>query len=218
MKTSDIMTARVVTVAPDTPVAEIARLLAGRGISAVPVTEGDRVIGIVSEGDLLHRPEIGTDSLQEAAGQYVRSHGLRARDVMSSPVVSVTEDTPLARVADLMSKRRIKRVPVLRRGRVVGIVSRADLVKALAAAVGSGPPPIAPSDEELQRRLLRELLPRPWWHSCSSAIVRDGVAELWGVYEQAGSRAAARIAVENVRGLRGLEDHRIPLASLPRMI
>lgn len=218
MRTSDIMTGRVVTVAPDTPVAEIARVLAGRGISAVPVIEDDRVVGIVSEGDLLHRHEIGTDNLQEAAGDYVRSHGLRARDVMSSPVVSVTEDMPLARVADLMSKRRIKRVPVLRRGRVVGIVSRADLVKALAAAMGSSPSVDARSDEELRSRLLRELLPRPWWHACSSALVRDGVAELWGVYEYAGSRAAARIAVENVRGLRGVEDHRIPLASLPRMI
>jgi CBS domain-containing protein len=218
MRVSDIMTTRVVTVAPDTGVTQIANRLVQCRISAVPVLECDRVVGIVSEGDLMHRHEIGTDDLLEGADEYVRSHGLRAADLMTSPVVSVTEDTVLARAARLMAKHRIKRVLVLRRGRLVGVVSRSDLVRALATASEMRAESDAPSDEDLRRRLLQELLPRPWWHACSSASVRDGIAELWGVYEYVGSREAARVAAQTVPGLRGLEDHRIALASLPRMM
>src|SRR5688500_4301503 len=144
MKASDIMTSPVITVGPDTAVRHIARLLFEHRISAVPVLEKGKLVGIVSEADLLHRHEIGTDrsvrnwwlqlvSADRSISDYVRSHATRARDIMTREVAAVTPDTPLAEIATLLEKRRIKRVPVLLDGRLAGIVSRSNLVQALAA-------------------------------------------------------------------------------------
>jgi CBS domain-containing protein len=145
MKVSDIMTSPVITVGPNTPVRDVAGLLYENRISAVPVLESGRLVGLVSEGDLLHRHEIGTDHNAPAGAwwrrlferdrspaEYIKSHAKRARDVMTRQVVSIASDAPLAEAADLFAARGIKRVPVMRRGELVGIVSRADLVRALA--------------------------------------------------------------------------------------
>ncbi len=154
MRAMDVMTTNVITVSPDTSVQEVATLLSERGISGVPVVDAEnRLVGIVSEGDLLHRVETGTDrrpdrrsgrrrswwldtvgSDEELARDYVKSHGRTAKDVMTSEVISVSETTELADIANLLETKRIKRVPVVRDGRLVGIVSRANLVRALAAA------------------------------------------------------------------------------------
>src|SRR5215471_11763246 len=147
MRAMDIMTTEVITVAPTTSVQEVAKLLSERGISGVPVVDADnRVVGILSEGDLLHRVETGTerttrerrswwlDSLaSNQARDYVKSHARTARDVMTGDVISVDEMTPLADVAMLLETKRVKRLPVLREGKLVGIVSRANLVRAIAA-------------------------------------------------------------------------------------
>lgn len=210
------MTTRVVTIGLDTCLPEIARLLVERGISGVPVMHEGTVAGMVSEGDLLRRHEIGTDSAGDGPRDYVKSHAMRAADIMTAPAICAADDAPLATVASILAKRRIKRVPVLRGKVLVGIVSRANLVEALAVRAM----PRArngQSDEALRRVLLGELLPRQWWHACSNVIVNDGVAHLWGVYAQPDDRDAARIAAENTPGVRRVEDHRVSLARLPSM-
>src|SRR5258708_816215 len=150
MNASDVMTANVITVAPQTAVQHLAELLGRHGISGVPVVDAaNDLVGIVSEGDLLHRTETGTerrtthrrvrwlDSLvadDNVARDYLKSHGRTVADVMTRDVVSVSETTELAEIADLLESKRIRRVPVVRDGKVVGIVSRANLVRALAMA------------------------------------------------------------------------------------
>src|SRR5271165_2271764 len=147
MRASDVMTSEVISVDENATVPSVARVLAERGISAVPVVDSsNRVIGMVSEGDLLHRAETGTErrrswwlemiaSTNELAGDYVKSHSGTVKDVMTRDVVSVTEATELADIALLLENNGIKRVPVVRDGKLVGIVSRANLVQALATTI-----------------------------------------------------------------------------------
>src|SRR6516165_11317527 len=148
MRAMDVMTTNVITVEPNTSVQELATLLSERGISGVPVVDRDsRLVGIVTEGDLLHRTETGTErriqrrrsrwldsftSDQEAARDYVKAHGRIVREIMTPDVISVSDTTELADIATLLETKRIKRVPVVRDGKLVGIVSRANLVRALA--------------------------------------------------------------------------------------
>lgn len=234
MKAKDIMTTPVVTVSPATTVREIAALLLERRISAVPVVEDGRLVGLVSEGDLLHRHEIGTDRDRparswwlgliaggpgEAAAQYVKSHAMRARDVMTRDVITVDEDTPIATIAARLEAHHIKRVPVLRGGRPVGIVSRTDLIRALAARPRSTEPPRARSDESIRRELLAELERQPWWRSSASSLtVTDGIVHYWGILDYGEQTDAARVAAENVPGVRKVEDHRMRIADLPSMV
>lgn len=147
MRTADVMTPDVIAVEPDASIQALAKLLSERGISGVPVVDLDnRLVGIVSEGDLLHRTEIGTErriehrrsrwldtiaSDEELAREYVKSHSHKVKDVMTVNVISVTETIELADVAMLLETKRIKRVPVVRDGQIVGIISRANLVRAL---------------------------------------------------------------------------------------
>ena len=232
MKAKDIMTTPVITVAPDTPVLDIAGLLLERQISAVPVVEDGRVVGLVSEGDLLHRREIGTDgSLPEASwwtrlveddpapAAYVKSHASRARDIMTRNVVSVVEETSLAEIASLFETRKIKRVPVLRRKKLVGIVSRGDLVQLLAVKARTCHAYCQRSDDRIREQLLSELANQSWWRQHSSnVIVTDGVVHYWGVLRSDDERQAARVAAENVPGVRKVEDHWMRLADLPSML
>lgn len=148
MRAGDVMTTDVITVAPETSVQDLAVLLANHGISGVPVVDAvNNLVGLVSEGDLLHRTETGTErrtqrrrsrwldvfaSDRNSARDYVRSHGRTVRDVMTRDVITVTETTELNEVANLLETKRVKRVPVVRDGKVIGIVSRANLVRALA--------------------------------------------------------------------------------------
>ena len=230
MKASDIMTSPVITVGPEAPVGEIAAVLLARQISALPVLEAGRLVGMVSEADLVHRHEIGTDGV--AAGpwwrrlfhadptpaQYVKSHARKARDIMTREVVSVGEHTPLAQIAALLDKHGIKRVPVLRGERLVGIVSRANLVQALAAEARVAPRPPR-DDAAIHDRVLEELERQPWWRSpYASVTVSEGVVHYWGAAENDEDRDAVRVAAENVPGVRGVEDHRIRMADIPSMV
>ena len=144
MRAKDIMTENVVSVEPATSVEHVARLMLEHHISAVPVIDDAfRVVGIVSEGDLMRRPETGApprrpwwlgllDSPDAIATEYLKSHGLLSRDVMTEDVVTVDEDTPVSEIPVLLDEHQIKRVPVLANGRIVGIVSRADLLPLIA--------------------------------------------------------------------------------------
>jgi CBS domain-containing protein len=232
MKAKDIMTTPVVTIAPDTSVREIAAILLKQRISAVPVVEGERLVGLVSEGDLLRRHEIGTDRDRPTGSwwlrlfhgtpspaDYVKSHATHARDIMTREVITVDEDTPIAEIATVLETQRIKRVPVLHGGRVVGIVSRANLVQALAARPRSSKPPRAKSDASIRRQLLTELERQLWWQrSSSNVIVTGGIVHYWGVIDSDDERAAARVAAENVPGVRGIEDHRPRYSDLPAYV
>lgn len=232
MQARDVMTAPVVSITPFTSVRDIAALLLERRISGVPVLEGTRLVGMVSESDLLHRHEIGTDAAvrrrswwkrlvqrNPVSSDYVRSHGLRARDLMSRRVISVAEDTPLARAAGLLAWHRIGRVPVLRSERLVGIISRADVVRAIAAHSRSVEALDTQTDESIRQRLVAELERQPWWHSqWSNVFVSEGIVSYRGLVEGDAERQAARVAAENVSGVRGVEDGRIDVAEWQTMV
>jgi len=229
MRAMDIMTTEVISVAPTTSVQEVAKLLSERGISGVPVVDGDnRVVGILSEGDLLHRAETGTERVRQRrqswwlrslaadqASDYVKSHARTAGDVMTREVVSVDEMTPLADIAMLLERKRIKRVPVLREGKLVGIVSRANLVRAVAAA--SLPEETVRGDRAIRAQLLNELNRRPWakvW--AADIIVKDGIVNLWvGAERSPEELSALRVAAENIPGVRKIEEHLMPVPTFP---
>lgn len=231
MKASDIMTSPVLTVGPETQIKEIAALLFERRISAVPVVDGGALVGIVSEADLLHRQEIGTECLGRGGAwwlrlftadpsveDYVKSHARRARDVMTRRVATVSPDTPLAEVARLLEARNIGRVPVVDGGRLVGIVSRANLVQALAVTSDVADESRSRSDQEIRRLLLAELERQDWWRlDRANVIVTDGVVHFWGMVERDDARPAARVAAENVPGVRGVQDHRFVSYNVPTM-
>lgn len=228
MNAKDIMTSPVISIDPDTHVREIAALLLKHRISGVPVVDGGRLVGFVSEGDLLHRQENGTDraargswwlrllGADSSPADYVKSHARRARDIMTRGVVTVGPDTPLAEIARLLDKRRIKRVVVASGGEVIGIVSRANLVQAIAAMQPPTDYLTPPVDSAIQGRLVAELERQPWWRRVSSnVIVSEGVVHLWGFVGSEDERAAARVAAENVPGVRAVEDHRLAYAEFP---
>ena len=234
MRAMDVMTTGVITVDPDTSVQAVAKLLFERGISGVPVVDAaDRLVGIVSEGDLLHRVETGTERVagrrrswwldtiasdQELARDYVKSHGRTAKDVMTREVIAVTEATDLAEVAMLLETKRIKRVPVLHEGKLVGIVSRANLVRALAVTKSDSAVDAATDDRAIRSKLLAELMGQEWFKTqdwfkiwAADVIVRDRVVHFWLAANQTEEeRRALRIAAENTAGVRRIEEHSIP--------
>src|SRR5947207_1898114 len=233
MRAMDVMTTNVITVSADTSVQEVAKILSERGISGVPVVDAqNRLVGIVSEGDLLHRVEMGTDrktgrrrswwldtvgSDEELARAYVKSHGRTARDVMTREVTSVSETAELAEIANLLETKRIKRVPVVRDGKLVGIVSRANLVRALAAAGSRLNADTATDDRTIRQKLLEELQGQEWVRTwAADIIVRDGVVHIWVSDDRPEEeRQALRVAAENIPGVRGVEEHIVPAPMIP---
>ena len=230
MHAMDVMTTEVVTVSPDMTVQELARLLSERGISGVPVVENGRLIGIVSEGDLLHRAETGTerrtarqrwrwydDTQSDLARDYVKSHGRTVRDIMTREVIAVGETTDLAEVAALLETKRVKRVPVLRDGKLVGIISRANLVRALAAVPSAPAAAPAADDRAIRANILAELNGREWariWPE--DVVVQQGAVHLWLSDDRSDAeREALRIAAENVAGVQRVEEHVVPVPVLP---
>ncbi|MCG8355548.1 MAG: CBS domain-containing protein [Kiloniellales bacterium] len=220
MLARDIMTTKVVTVTPDTRVEDIARLLLDRGISAVPVLEADgSIVGVVSEGDLMRRPEAETERRpswwlnlvtgpEERARDYIKAHGHTAADVMSRNVVSVAEDTPVGEIARILEKKRIKRVPVMRDGKLIGLVSRANLLHGLATHRNRISVTTSPDDRTIREQILA-LAAKQGWVSYGSlnVLVNDGVAELWGWVDSDEERKALLLAVQEVEGVRAIEDH-----------
>jgi CBS domain-containing protein len=225
MRAMDVMTSKVVTIDQDASVSAAAALLSERGISAVPVVDRDsRVIGMVSEGDLLHRAETGTErrcrswwldmmaSTNKLAADYVKSHSSKVRDVMTPNVISVTELTPVEDIAILLETRRIKRVPVVRDGRLIGIVSRANLVRALAMTVSEPASLTEIDDRAIREKLLAELKAQRWAEvSPANITVNDGVVHLWSSYVSDQERKALIVAAEGIPGVRCVKDHMRPV-------
>jgi CBS domain-containing protein len=218
MQASEIMTPDVIVVRPDTPLADVVQLMLTHRISGLPVVENGVVVGIVSEGDLLRRPETGTERRQRHwllqlfssdegdAAEYVRTHGMTAGEVMTTDVVSIAETTPLEDIATLLESRGIKRVPVVREGKLKGIVSRADLLRSLASRIGA---PRRQSDRDIRTALLAELKVHPSWAPPPSEIsvfVQEGVVYYWGYVRSAAQRRALIVAAERIAGVRHVED------------
>jgi CBS domain-containing protein len=220
MQAKDVMTREVITVPPTAPIAEIAGLLLDRRISAVPVVDADdHVIGIVSEGDLMRRPEAGTSRRRSwwltlftdettLAREFVKTHGLHAADIMTPHVVSVTETTDLRDIAELLEKHNIKRVPVVRDGRLVGLVSRADLLRAFVVApVGAAAKRPARGDNALREEILTRIKAQPWGDTLMlNVVVEDGRVELWGAARSEEQRQAIRVLAERVPGVQAVRD------------
>ncbi len=219
MNASDVMTVRVVTIEPDATVQAAAKLMLERGVSALPVVDKrGALVGIISEGDLVRRAETGTErksswwlnfisGADQQAYDFVKAHGTRVSDVMSKEVVVAKPDTPLREVARLLEDNRIKRVPVVEGDLIVGVVSRANLLQALASAKPQAAA-ARPSDAELRDTITDRLAAQSWSHpSLVNPIVTDGVVELWGMVLSPTERNAVRVLVEETPGVRGVNDH-----------
>jgi CBS domain-containing protein len=221
MKALDVMVHDVVTVSPEDDIADVIRLLAEHDISALPVVDDDaHVVGVISEADLIDREESSTgkhrpwwlEALTPAstlANEFAKSHGRRVSELMSTDVVSASEDTPLGQIATLLEKHRIKRIPILRDGRLVGIVSRANLIQALASSL----PQVATGDSD--RRIRIELLDRlhdQTWTDFGSRniIVSGGVVHLWGLVGSPEEHKALIALAEGVPGVIKVSDETIP--------
>jgi len=229
MQARDVMTSTVLSVTPGTTVHELAQLLVKHRISGAPVVDEDRhVIGMVSEGDLLHRSETGTEKRQGrrswwldligsgGAADYVKSHARTVGEIMSRDVACVQEDTSLAEIASVLETRHIKRVPVLRDHRLVGIVSRSNLVQALASApVAKGAPGTSATDKDIRAMLMGEVAGRGWAFPGRNIVVQDGVVHLWGAVWSTDQIDAMRIAAENIPGVKRVEDHTVAYPMMP---
>ena len=218
MKARDVMVAPVVTVKPYSTVKEVAKTLVDRRISAVPVVDDvGKLVGIISEGDLMHRSETGTERqyrwwirLVEGdaslPADYIKAHGRKAADIMTQNVITAAPDTALDEVAITMEKNSIKRVPIVRDGQLVGIVSRANLVQALATMPKGLEIPL--SDSQIREKLLSHLKEQPWAGThLLNVTVTDGVVSLWGVTSSESERKAIRVAAEATPGVRAVNDH-----------
>jgi CBS domain-containing protein len=220
MKATEIMVAKVVTIGPNASVRDVANLLLNNHISGVPVVSEDgNLLGIVSEGDLMRRTEIGTErhhswwleilSSDEAlAAEFVKSNARKVADVMTRNVITASPETQIRDIASLMEKSSIKRVPIVKDGKVVGIVSRANLLQALASApLEAGAQQKADDSavrEKVEARLNEQAWTKPWQ---LNVIVNDGVVELWGVVHSQIEKTAARVATEAVPGVRAVNDN-----------
>jgi len=218
MNVGDIMVRDVVAVGPETAVREVATLMLERRISGVPVVDAEgRVLGIVSEGDLIRRPEIETDhartgwlgifvSAEDRARDFVKSHGRKAGEIMTRPAIGVSPGTPLTEVVRLMERSRVKRLVVVEDGKLAGLVTRADLVRALVAhhdvALG------ASSDKAVCERIEQMLRDQDWAGGAYVHVrVEKAVAHLWGTVESAAQREALIVAVRGVPGVKDIAPH-----------
>ncbi len=219
MKASDVMSRNVVSIERSAAVSEAIGLMLDKQISGLPVLdEAGKVVGILTEGDLLRRSETGTERHRprwleilmgpgRMAGEYVRTHGRRVGEVMTRDLISVTEDTPLDEIVELMERRRVKRVPVFAGDALVGMVSRADLLRALARALDAHPP-AAHDDDEILRSILAELAKAAWVPRDGLGItVTDGIVRLDGVILDEKEREALRVLAENTPGVKAVADH-----------
>jgi CBS domain-containing protein len=220
MHAIDVMTTNVITAREETSVQEIAGLMLKHRISALPIVDTDqRVVGIVSEGDLLRRAENETETrypwwlapFQPNAKQaldFVKTHGLKARDVMTRGVIAITEDTTLREIADILAKKHIKRVPVTRHNQLVGIVSRSNLLQGLATTANADLPPGTPDDRTIRANLMRALSDQAGVDSRAiNVIVENGVVRLWGLVETREEAKAAQVAAETTPGVKAVENN-----------
>ncbi len=220
MLAREVMTSPVVTTTADSPITDIVDLMLAHHISALPVVdEEDRLVGIVSEGDLIQRDEIGTlphrswwlsalGTKAQLAEEFIKSHGTSASSVMTVEVATASPDTPLAEIAEILERKRVKRVPILQDGKVVGIVSRANLLQALALQRGAAEDTPSVEDRALRERFLETVKQEPWTTAAHlNVIVKQGVLYLWGQVNSEKERQALVLAAKETPGVKDVVDH-----------
>jgi CBS-domain-containing membrane protein len=219
MKASDVMTPTILSVPPDAALMQAVRLMLQHHISGLPVVDAaGKLVGIVTEGDLLRRVEIGTQRKRprwlefligpgRLATEYAHASGRKVHEVMTREVHTVSDDAPLDEIVQLMERHRIKRLPVMRGGKLVGMVTRANLLRALAS-VAREVKPASADDRAIREALVKELHKQPWAPiALIDIVVRNGVVQLWGAITDERQREALTIAAENVPGIKAVEDH-----------
>jgi CBS domain-containing protein len=217
MQVRDVMTRNVISVKADDSILNAAQLMLQNHISGLPVVDaGGALIGVVTEGDFLRRGEIGTTKHRpkwlefllgpgRLAEEYVHSSGRKVGEVMTPNPYTASEDDTLEKVVGLMERHRIKRLPVLRNGQLVGIVSRANLMHALAS-LARETPPASGDDATIRDRILAALAKQNWAFAVN-VVVKNGVAEVWGTIMDEREREACIVTVENVAGVKAVHDH-----------
>ncbi len=219
MKAGDIMSARVVSISPDAGVLEAVRLMLQNHISGLPVIDGSgALVGMVTEGDFLRRAETGTERKRprwleflvgpnRLAEEYVESHARKVGEMMTREPITITEDTALDEIVQVMERRRIKRVPVMRGTQVVGIVSRSNLMHAVATLGRTASAP-AKTDAAIRQQLLDEFQKQFWAPAALIDVsVKDGVVELWGTILEGAQGEAIKVCAENVPGVKKVVSH-----------
>jgi CBS domain-containing protein len=219
MRVCDIMSTRVISIAPDANVLEAIRLMLQNHISGLPVIDrSGALVGVVTEGDFLRRAETGTERKRprwleflmgprRLADEYVHTHARRIQEVMTSTPVTITEDAALDEAVRIMERRRIKRLPVMRSGQVVGIVSRANLLHALASLGAAASPP-AKTDVAIREQLLAEFDRQTWAPvALIDVVVKDGAVQLWGTITEDAQREALKVCAENIPGVKSVVSH-----------
>jgi len=219
MKARDVMVSPVITTTPSASVREVAQILLNNRISGVPVVDdAGKLVGIVSEGDLMRRADLGTERHRSwwlaalfaeeevLASEYVKQHSKNVADVMTKRLVTAAPDTPLGEIAGLLERHSIKRVPIVENGALVGVVSRANLIQALAGDRKSVDIPVP--DATLRDKLMAHLKTQPWAHtSLLNVTVNDGVVDIWGITRSEAEKSALRVAAETMPGVRGVNDN-----------
>lgn len=228
MRAAEFMTGRVIGVTPETTIAEAARLMVQHRISGLPVLDSScRVVGIVSEGDLLRRAETGTERRRprwlefitapgRLAQDYAEAHARKVGEVMTAKVISIAPEDEAEHIVRTMQRYRVKRLPVIDAGRLVGIVTRSDLVRAFVETLATPARNLVLPDAEIRERILAEIRKQPWVRSGSIDVqVRRGEVELRGTVTEERARTALRILAENVPGVRKVSHRLVWLDSLP---
>jgi CBS domain-containing protein len=219
MQAKDVMSRNVVTVAPEATILQAARLMLQHHISGLPVADASgKLVGIVSEGAFLRRRETGTHRRRSRwieflmgpgriASEYTQSHAMRVAEVMTQEVRTVAEDAGLDQIVELMERYRIKRVPVLRDGKLTGIVTRSNLMHAMVSLARTAPA-VPQGDAAIRDQLLAELKKLEWAPiAMTNVVVNNGVVELWGAIVDERQRAALKVAAENIPGVKAVKDH-----------
>lgn len=218
MRAHQIMTKPVITVPPETTIVEAANVMLKHHLSGLPVVDrAGKLVGIVSEGDFLRRSEIGTQRRRgrwlsfifgpgSSALDFVYEHGRKISEVMTPEPFTVMEEVPLADLVDLMETKNFKRLPVMRGAQVVGIVTRANLVQAVADLARHVPDPTA-DDDHIRNRIIQAMEKQEWCPFGLSVIVRDGIVHLSGILTDVQGRQGAIVAAENVEGVVKVHDH-----------
>ena len=219
MNAEHVMTRDVISIDPDATVLQAARLMLQHRISGLPVIDkAGKLVGVLSEGDFLRRRETHTERRRSRwleflmgpgrmAADYIHSHGNKVSEAMTTDVQTVSDVTSIEDIVDLMERHRIKRVPVLCGGEMVGIITRSNLMRAVVS-LARHMPSTATDDATIRELLLAELAHEKWAPAAlTNVVVLDGVVELWGVVVDERQRAALKVVAENISGVKAVKDH-----------
>ncbi|SHG81805.1 CBS domain-containing protein [Bradyrhizobium erythrophlei] len=218
MRAHQIMTQHVIAIGADAPIAEALDTMLRHHVSGLPVIDTDgKLIGIISEGDFIRRAELGTQrkrgrwlsflvGADRVAADFVHAHGRKVGDIMTPDPLTISEDTPLVRIVEIMESNNVKRLPVVRGNRMVGIVTRSDLLPALADLARHGPSPSS-DDDRIREQVIAAIAGAAWAPCRLKVTARDGVVSLDGVVASKNARQATIIAAENVPGVKKVLDN-----------